>query len=230
MATYVLLHGAYQGGWIWQRVAPHLRAAGHAVHTPTLDGCAERRHAMRVGIDTESQAAEIAELLFFEDLQDIVLVGTSCGGMVAARVAETSRERVGRIVLADALALFDGERVSDHVKRPGATTDALGTGPTREDAANRMFASLSGHTKEWALARYTPHPVAAMAEPVKLASFWQQSWNASVIWCRQSVNPPLAHQKRAAETLKARWYELDTGHYPMLTEPKALAELMMATS
>src|SRR5689334_22608668 len=86
MATYVLLHGAYQGGWIWQRVTPHLRAAGHTVLAPTLDGCAERRHALRPGITTETQAAEISELLFFEDLRDIVLVGTSCGGMVATRV------------------------------------------------------------------------------------------------------------------------------------------------
>src|SRR6201747_2887515 len=97
MATYVLLHGAYQGGWIWQRVTPHLRAAGNRVFAPTLDGCAERRHALRPGIDTESQAAEISDMLFFEDLHDVVLVGTSCGGMVAARVAETSRERIGRV-------------------------------------------------------------------------------------------------------------------------------------
>ena len=228
MATYVLLHGAYQGGWIWQRVAPHLRAAGHTVFAPTLDGCAERRHTLRPGIDTESQAAEIAEMLFFEDLHDIVLVGTSCGGMVAARVAETARERIGRVVMADALGLFNGESVADHVKRPGAATDTLGTGPTRADAASRMFVSLDGPTKEWALDRITPHPVAAMAAPVKLDNFWQQSWNASVIWCRQSVNPPVSHQKRAAEALKARWYELDTGHYPMLTEPRALAGLMMA--
>ena len=227
MATYVLLHGAYQGGWIWQRVTPHLLAAGHRVFTPTLDGCAERKHQLRPGIDTESQAAEVAELLFYEDLHDIVLVGTSCGGMVAARVAETARERIGRIVLADALALFDGESVADHVKRPTAVTTEVGTGPSREDAANRMFVSLDGPTKEWAMARYTPHPVAAMAAGVKLSRFWQQSWNASVIWCKQSVNPPAAHQRRAAETLKARWYELDTGHYPMLTEPKALAGLMM---
>jgi pimeloyl-ACP methyl ester carboxylesterase len=228
MATYVLLHGAYQGGWIWQRLTPHLRAAGHRVFAPTLDGCAERRHALRPGIDTESQAAEIAEMLFFEDLQDIVLVGTSSGGMVAARVAETARERVGRIVFADALALFDGETIADHVKRPTAVTTDLDTGPSPEDAASRMFVSLGHPTKEWALARYTRHPVAAMAAPVKLNSFWQQPWNASVIWCRQSVNPPVAHQKRTAETLKARWYELDTGHYPMLTEPGALAKLIMA--
>jgi pimeloyl-ACP methyl ester carboxylesterase len=229
MATYVLLHGAFQGGWIWQRVTPHLRAAGHTVFAPTLDGCAERGHALRPGIDTESQAEEISKLLFFEELRDIVLVGTSCGGMVAARVAETSRDRIGRIVLADALALFNGEAVSDHVKRPTAVTTDLATGPSREDAANRMFISLDGPTKDWALERYTPHPVAAMAAPVKLDRFWGQSWNASVIWCKQSVNPPVAHQRRAADTLKARWYELDTGHYPMLTEPEALAKLMMAT-
>ena len=135
---------------------------------------------------------------------------------------------IGRIVFADALALFNGERLGDIVKRPTAVTTDVGTGPSREDAANRMFVSLTGPTKEWALARYTPHPVAAMAEPVKLERFWQQDWKASVIWCRQSANPPVAHQKRAAETLKARWYELDTGHYPMLTEPEALAGLMMA--
>lgn len=230
MANYVLLHGAYQGGWIWQRVAPHLREAGHTVFSPTLDGCAERRGALRPGIDTESQAAEVAEMLFFEDLHDVVLVGTSCGGMVAARVAETARDRIGRVVLADALALFNGETVADHVARPTAVTSELATGPSYDDAANRMFVSLDAATKAWALARYTPHPVAAMASPVKLERFWQQDWNASVIWCRQSANPPVAHQRRAADTLKARWYELDTGHYPMLTEPRALAALMMAAT
>jgi pimeloyl-ACP methyl ester carboxylesterase len=227
MATYVLLHGAYQGGWIWRYVTPHLRAAGHTVFAPTLDGCAERRDTLRPGIDTESQAAEVAEMLFFEDLKDIVLVGTSCGGMVACRVAELARERIGRVVLADALALFNGEAVSDHVKRPTAVSTALATGPSPEDAANRMFISLSEPIKSWALARYTPHPIAAMQSPVKLDSFWAQSWKASVIWCRQSVNPPLAHQRRAQETLKASWHELDTGHYPMLTEPEKLAHLIM---
>ena len=226
MPTFLLLHGAYQGGWIWQYVTPHLRALGGRVYAPTLDGCAERRHALRPGIDTESQAAEIVELLHFEDLTDVVLVGTSCGGMVAARVAESARDRIGRIVFADALALFDGESVGDHVKRPTAVGDALSTGPSRQDAADRMFVSLKEPTKTWALDRYTPHPTAAMQQPVKLESFWTQKWDASVIWCRQSVNPPVAHQRRARDTLNARWHELDTGHYPMLTEPARLARLI----
>ena len=90
MATFVLVHGSYQGGWIWKPVATRLRAAGHEVYAPTLDGCAERASQVRAGIDTESQADEVAQLLFYEDLNNVVLVGTSSGGMVVCRVAEAA--------------------------------------------------------------------------------------------------------------------------------------------
>src|ERR1700704_6639126 len=109
MTTFVLIHGSYQGGWIWQLVAARLRAAGHRVYAPTLDGCAERKSQVRAGITTETHAAEIAELLFYQDLREVVLAGTSTGGMVMARAAELARERVARVVFADALALLDGE-------------------------------------------------------------------------------------------------------------------------
>ena len=100
---------------IWTRVTPHLLAAGHRVFAPTLDGCAERRHALRPGITTETHGAEIADLLFFEDLRDVVLVGTSSGGMVVCSAAEKARERIGRLVFLDALALLDGESIGDIV-------------------------------------------------------------------------------------------------------------------
>jgi pimeloyl-ACP methyl ester carboxylesterase len=227
MTTFVLIHGAYQGGWVWQRVAPRLVAGGHMVFAPSLDGCAERRHAVRPGISTETHGAEIAELLFFEDLRDVVLVGTSSGGMVLCAAAERARDRIARLVFADALALFDGERIPDIVNRASAVTTELTTGPSREDAAGRMFASLEEPTKTWALERYTPHPVAAMNDRVKLPSFWQQSWKASVIWCNQAPNPGQAHQRRCAEKLGATWHELDTGHYPMLTAADDLARLIV---
>src|ERR1700747_1683677 len=82
MATYVLVHGSNQGGWIWQPVANLLRAAGHQVYAPRLDGCGERKSQMRPGITAETQADEVAQLMFYEDLKDVVLVGTSYGGMV----------------------------------------------------------------------------------------------------------------------------------------------------
>src|SRR6202161_3316474 len=117
MATFVLIHGSYQGGWIWKPVAARLRAAGHEVYAPTLDGCGERASQVRAGIDTESQADEVAQLLFYEDLDNIVLVGTSSGGMGACRVAELIPDRIGRLGFVDALALLPGEKIGDIVTR-----------------------------------------------------------------------------------------------------------------
>ena len=227
MATYVLVHGAYQGGWIWKPVATRLRAAGHLVYAPTLDGCGERQHLVRRGITVATHGQEIAQLLFYEDLKDVVLVGTSAGGMVIANAAERARDRIGRLVFVDALALLPGERVGEIVKRAAANeiTD-ITTGPTRADAENRMFAGLEPELRAWALARYTPHPVAALEAPMELGNFWQQEWRATVIRCLRAANPPESHQRRTAERLKADYHELDTGHYPMLSEPEQLTRLI----
>ena len=226
MTTFVLIHGAYQGGWIWKPTAEQLMAKGHRVLTPTLDGCAERREQVRAGITTESQAEEIAGLLFHHDLTDVVLAGTSTGGMVMARAAERARERVARLVFADALALMDGEALPDIVKRPTAVSTELTTGQTREDFETRLFAEFDPALRAWAVERCSMHPIGPMTRPVTLERFWDVPWEASVIWCKRSPNPPVAHQRRAADKLRARWHELDTGHYPMLSEPAALARLI----
>jgi pimeloyl-ACP methyl ester carboxylesterase len=223
MATFVLIHGAYQGGWIWKPVAGRLRAAGHVVYAPTLDGCAERKHQLRPGITVGSHAQEVADLLFYEDLRDIVLVGTSSGGIVICRTAELAAERIARLVFVDALALLPGERIADIVKRPAPMKTELATGPTREDAEGRMFSDLD---PAWALARYTLHPIAAMDAPMELKDFWDRPWKASVIRCRRAANPPEAHQRRTAERLRAPYSEMDTGHYPMLSQPEELTRLL----
>jgi pimeloyl-ACP methyl ester carboxylesterase len=228
MATYVLVHGAYQGGWIWKPVATRLRAAGHLVHVPTLDGCGERAHTIRPGITVTTHAREVAGLLFYEDLSDVILAGTSSGGMVIQKAAELARDRIARVAFVDALALVPGEKVDNIVKRsaPNEVT-AISTGPTKADAESRLFRDLDPALRAWALARVTPHPIAALEAPMEPTAFWDQSWKATVIRCRQAVNPPEAHQRRTAERLKAAWHELDTGHYPMLSAPEELTRLLL---
>ena len=227
MATYLLIHGAYQGGWIWKPVATRLRAAGHLVYAPSLDGCADRRHALRPGITVTTHAQEVAQLLFYDDLREVVLVGTSAGGMVICKAAELARDRIARLVFVDALALLPGERVDDIVTRRGPReTTPLATGPARADAEERHFADLDPDLRAWALARYTLHPIAAAAGPMEPTTFWEQPWPATVIRCRRSVNPPESHQRRTAERLGAAWHEMDTGHYPMLSAPEELTRLL----
>ena len=227
MATFVLIHGSYQGGWIWKPVATRLRAAGHEVYAPTLDGCGERAEQVRAGITTETQADEVAQLLFYEDLNNVVLVGTSSGGMVVCRVAELIPERIGRLVFVDALALLNGEKIRDIVTRSTAQASGLTAGPSREDAANRLFADLDPAMREHALERYTQHPIAIYDQGVKLEHFWSKPWEASVIWCKRAPNPGEAHQRRTAEKLQAPFMELDTGHYPMLSEPEKLTAMLL---
>jgi pimeloyl-ACP methyl ester carboxylesterase len=229
MSTFVLIHGSYQGGWIWQRVATRLRAAGHTVFSPTMEGCAERRHQLRAGIDTSTYVAEVADLLFYEDLRNVVLVGTSSGGMVVCGAAEAMRHRIERLVLVDALALFNGERTRDIVKRGPSPPGSLASGPSREDAAAGLFADLDPATRDWVLDRYTPHPVGCSEIPVRLTDFWDQTWKATVIWCRNAPNPGEAHQRRAAQRLRATWRELDTGHYPMLSMSDELTTMLAET-
>jgi pimeloyl-ACP methyl ester carboxylesterase len=170
-------------------VATRLRAAGHTVYAPSLDGCAERKHQVRAGITTETHATEIADMLFYEDLNDVVMVGTSSGGMVLCRAAETARERIARVVFVDALALFDGERIRDIVQRSTAVPSGLTAGPSRQDAETRLFADLDPATRAWALDRYTLHPIGIYEHPVRLQSFWTQPWVATVIWCRPGRQP-----------------------------------------
>ena len=226
MTTFVLLHGAYQGPWIWQPVAEILRSKGHKVFVPCLDGCAERSAAARPGITTESQAEEVVEMLRLEDLSDVVLAGTSCGGMVMSRVAERARDKVARVVFADALALFDGEKVRDIVTSPATIEGDVLIGPDKNDLLNRSFVGMERGLAEWAADRMTLHPRACFYEPVKLESFWDQKWDATVIYCPQAQNPGRSHQERCANKLGARWHEIDTGHYPMITTPDELARLI----
>jgi len=118
--------------------------------------------------------------------------------------------------------------VSDIVNRPAANeTTPLTTSPTRQDAEGRMFADLEPAPRAWALARYTPHPIAALEAPMESTDFWDRSWTAAVIRCKRAKNPPEAHQRRTAERLKASYMELDTGHYPMLSLPEELTRLLL---
>jgi pimeloyl-ACP methyl ester carboxylesterase len=228
MATFLLIHGSYQGGWIWKPVATRLRAAGHLVFAPSLDGCGERAPQCRAGITSETQARELADFLWSEDLHDVVLVGTSSGGIVLSKTAELARERIKRLMLVDALALMDGESTRDIVPESHKPQgQGIAAGPDRDERLARFLLDIEPELAAWAADRSTLHPIGASNEPIRLEKFWTQDWDASVVFCRQAGKPGEAHQRRAAAALKARWHEMDTGHYPMLSMPNELTQLIL---
>ena len=227
MATYVLVHGSHQGGWTWKPVGERLTAAGHVVYRPTLDGSAERKGSVRPEISLKSQGAEIANLLFYEDLTEVIFVGTSTGGMVVCEAAEQAAERIRRLVFIDALVPLPGETVPTINSRPPYDRSQLVYGPPPEEARGRVFAGLPPDVYEWALARYTQQPIAPTDDPVDLRGFWSRSWRVDVLRCTRGGAPPEAHQRRTAEKLGGSYAEIDAGHYAMLSHPDEIARYLL---
>ena len=113
MATYMLVHGGWDGGWAWTPVARKLRAAGHEVFTPTLTGSGERVHLASPEIDLDTHILDVVNVLHYEDLHEVVLVGSSSGGMVITGVAEKASERIDHLIYLDAFVPRDGESICD---------------------------------------------------------------------------------------------------------------------
>lgn len=210
-------------------VGERLTHAGHRVYRPTLDGSAERhRSVLRTSLSLKDHGAELADFLFFEDLPDVVLVGTSMGGMVAAQTAELAPERVRRLVFIDALVPLPGESVPTVNSRAPYDRERLVYGAEPGAARGAVFAGLPPDIEEWALARYTQQPVAPTDDPVDLRGFWSRQWQVDVLRCTQSPLPPEAHQRRTAERLNGTYAELEAGHYPMLSHPEQIAQYLLA--
>jgi len=230
MTNFVLVHGSFQGGWVWKPTAQRLRAAGHTVYTPTMEGCAERRHGLHAGVTATTMAQEVADLMFYEDIDDVVLAGNSSSGIIISKAAELAPEKIKRLVYIDALAPQPGETVADIVIRdpsePPYIMTELARGSDRETLAKGLFSDLEPPLLDWALDRATLHPKAASA--ADLTKFWSQSWPATVIYCSESRNPSEAHQRRTAERLGADWQTMNAGHYPMLNHSEEMARLLIA--
>src|SRR3984957_4205166 len=111
--TFVLVHGAWHGGWCWQRVADRLRGSGHTVFSPTLTGLGERSHLLRGGIDLKTHITDVVNVIKWEGLTDVVLCGHSYGGFVISGVAEQVGPAIRAIVFLDAFVSRDGVKVQD---------------------------------------------------------------------------------------------------------------------
>ncbi len=113
MATFLVCHGAWSAGWAWKKVRPLLRAAGHEVFTPTYTGLGERAHLVSRTVTLDTHIADVLGVIECEDLNEIVLVGHSYGGMVATGVADRARARIAKLVYIDAFVPEDGQSLFD---------------------------------------------------------------------------------------------------------------------
>jgi pimeloyl-ACP methyl ester carboxylesterase len=157
--TFLLVHGAWHGGWCWDQVSARLTALGHVVIAPTLTGLCERSHLLSPSVNLSTHIADIAGEIRFKDLSNLVLCGHSYGGMVITGVAERYAERIASIVYLDAFWPRDGQSLDDITGR--ASTP--GVNPTR--AASAFMDPVNA---VWADARLTPQPVETFREKLNV--------------------------------------------------------------
>ena len=231
MATFVLVHGSFGGGWVWKKVTPILRAGGHEVLTARLTGLSDRSHLLHCGVDLATHITDVASLLYYEDLSDVVLVGHSYAGMVITGVAADIPERLKLLVYLDAYVPSEGQSEFDlwpAEERSAAQADMVAGRGLRQPPPPAILGITDPEMADWVYARFTAHPLATYDQPVPVGSAKSAALPRVYIRCTAGLWTP-RFAPSAAKARAAGWEvrELATGHMAMLTAPREVAELLL---
>ncbi len=244
MTTYVLVGGGWLGGWSWQRVARKLREEGHDAYPATLTGLGERVHLASPEVDLDTHVTDVVNLIEFEDLHDVVLLGHSYGGLVVTGVADRIPERISCLVYLDTAPLPSGASLLEKFppelrKRTEEQVQELGEGwkfpiPPPQELAN--MASLQGVDEDHLrllYSRATPQPFGTYTQPLHLKNPAREELPKVGILCSFSLDQvkemiasgqPLFRELAGPEW---RYVELPTGHWPMFSRSEDLAKLLL---
>ena len=240
MACFVIVHGAWGGGWEWAAVARHLRASGHDVFTPTLRGMGERSNDRGV-IGLADHVADIVSVCEFEQLRDVVLCGASYGGMPVTGAADAIAERVRLLLYIDALAPRDGESALDLLPEPFA--DMVLTGLADHGDAWRMpipeglrdslvpEGQLPADVRADYLGRLRDHPAQTFVEPIRLSGAVDGVRRGFIRCTTAEFAEELGGDPIEAGAQRARdegwlYREIATAHDPQLFAPEPTAALL----
>jgi len=228
--TFVLVHGAYHGGWCWARVAGLLRAQGHQVFTPTLTGLGERSHLMSADIDLDTHIADVVNVIRWERLENVVLCGHSYGGWVISGAAEQVAAQLSAIVYLDAFVPNDGERGIDLAsgRSREALDRALAAGDIARAAPPARGWGLNEADCAWVDALLTPHPVGVSLQPIRLTGARDRVPSKAYVLATGVPSPQFVayHQKLRSDP-SWRLYEVPCGHDVMVDMPERLAEILV---
>jgi pimeloyl-ACP methyl ester carboxylesterase len=229
VTTFVLVHGAWHGGWCWQRVTPLLRAAGHDVHTPTLTGLGDRAHLASATIDLETHIADIVNVLEMEGLANVVLVGHSYGGMVIAGVADRAAARLKSLIYLDAFVPGHGQCVLDFWSGEGrAAAEKRAASGFIAPTPLADFGVAKPEDVAWAEPRLRPQPSATWTQPLALR---QGETKLPRAYIRCTDRPrPVFDQFTTKLHVDPNWIyrEIAVGHDCMIADPKGTAALLLA--
>lgn len=236
MATFVLVHGGGHGGWCYQSVAKILRARGHEVYAPSLTGLADREHLLSADVDLNMHITDIVKLLQYEDLLDVILVGHSYGGMVITGVADRATDRIANLVYLDAAFPENGQSLVDHAgevilaaREKARVVDGVELVLYPGEDPMEFFGVTDPGQIAWMKPRLTPHPWKCFEQKLVLNNeAAMRQLPVSFIFSGvqiESLTDEIREQIRAFT--QGRFWEIDTGHDLMISEPEKTAEALL---
>ena len=233
MATFVLVHGAWHGGWCWARVAPRLRDAGHTVFTPTMTGFGERSHLLTPDNGLELNVADIANVLLWEDLSDVILVGASYAGMVTTSVADRMPERIAALVYQNAFIAEDGVAQNDLL--PGWRREMIEKELAEDPDAWRMpppdpklFGVTDPDDIAWIASKMTVQPAKTFQDKARITGGHKAITSRTYIRATGYPNSTFdRYVEERSDDPGWRVEVLDTSHDAMITAPDDIVRILL---
>lgn len=221
----MLVHGAWCGGWIWRRVQDRLSALGHRVFAPTLTGLGDRSHLAGPTVDLSTHVRDVVGLLAWEELENVVLVGHSYGGMVITGVAELAPAgTIAALVYLDAFLPENGRSLADYAPVPPVEHGLVAPIPAAPPRTNAADAA-------WMNRLRTPQPLATFTEPVRVTDALERIANRTYVLATGYDYGVLGQfAERARSDPGWRYHELDCGHDVMLARPDETVEILLTAA
>lgn len=230
MATFLVAHGAWSSGWAWKKMRPLLRERGHELFTPSYTGLGERSHLVTPDVGLETHVQDILNVLFYEDLNDVILIGHSYGGMVATCVADRAPERLQHLVYLDAFVPRNGQALFDLL--PPDARARMQEGARTEGEGWRIppIPPPSDTSEEdliWTRPRRVMQPLKAFEQPARLTGAVDRVPRTYVYALRAGPGDTFRQfAERAKGEAGWRYEELDVTHNPHITAPDLLTDLL----
>jgi pimeloyl-ACP methyl ester carboxylesterase len=232
VATFVIVHGAWGGAWSWNKlVVPLLREAGQTVYAVTLTGLGERTHLASPDVSLDTHVQDVVNVLFYEDLTDVILVGHSYGGNVITGVADRVPERLQQLVYLDAATPTDGESSADSFpgRRQQLEEQARQSGDGWKIAPGPVPPDQPAEITAWATPRRSPMPIKTMTGASKL-NRGETRLPRAFVYCtigKEPANPQAARVERIRDDPRWRFFELNTGHNLHYTAPEETVSILL---
>lgn len=226
--NYVLIHGAWHGGWVWKDVAPALRNLGHTVTTPTLTGLGERLHMRRPGINLSTHAEDILNHIEMEGLDRIVLVGWSYGGMVASEVLARIPHKIASMVYLDAFVPERGKASVDYTGQAGASfRKSAEQNADAEPIPLDVFGVTDQAVIDYVTPRLTLQPIDTLMQPSgALERRPPNIPHTYVLAAGYAPSPFVAFFEKFKEDPQFDTHVLQTSHLLMLTDPAGTTNIL----